>query len=308
MVVLRAELVAGAGGGAGVSVDRRLILPGLEGVDLMFRLRSGMIAGEAEKIVLGDQIYFLTPSQMNDRHEARPAITFSNGGRIPPRRVRELVDRQRPDLSYTDRRELAQRLVARNDFNEIRQWSMRLYQEWMRTLGQNSSFCSFFTEDSDRNWAHYGGLQKGFGVVFDRLATFRIDLADAQGRIYDDGRGAEMAAEPVKYVPIDEYPTIDMDTDWRDGAQNALMIDAIFFTKSKDWEHEREYRPVRPGILNSYQPFDPAQLRALIVTDLTPPALVDELKLLVAQRHLPLPIFMRKPGDGTYVPSYARIA
>lgn len=291
-----------------MSVDRRLKLPGLEHVDLMFRLRPGTWPGEPEEIVLGNKLFFPGPANVNDRHEAKPMIVFSNNGRLSTQQIREMTRRNASGQSYARRREIGNRMINLNSDDKVRQHAMEKMEEWLQGLLDNSSLCCFFGEDSDRNWAHYGSEHKGFGVAFERQTKFLFPTSLMRGHLIDDGGMFEAVAVPVHYSKIDQYPTIDLDGDRASSDTNQQIVDAGFYTKSEDWMLEREYRALRPDVAPSHQTFNESQMRAIIVTEHSDPALQNELVSLASQRARRLPVFRRKLVRGSYFPSYEAIA
>lgn len=79
--------------------------------------------------------------------------------------------------------------------------------------------------DNNLLWSHYGDSHQGFCVEFD-YATLIHDFLLS---------GLEIIAGDVEY--IDEYPE-------RPVPEKLDPINLLFFTKSKDWEYEREIRVI----------------------------------------------------------------
>ena len=284
------------------------MLPGLENISLMYRLRSGTRSGEAETILLTNQLYFASPLAMNDSDEARPKLIFSNHGRIAPRLIREFVDRDSPKLSYTKRRELAANAIRRrNDSAEARANGRKYQEASFRALTQNSSLCCFFRDDMDIHWAHYGNEHRGYALAFERRCDFPFTGPDARDRIGEVDEPFKGFALPVKYRASNEYPVIDMDVDVYDPRKMVRVIVDSQLSKSEQWKHENELRSIRPGVLPSLQEFNPKCLRAVIFCRKAPKALMLELASLLKRRSIAIPLFLREKVEGSYEHTYKQI-
>lgn len=90
--------------------------------------------------------------------------------------------------------------------------------------------------DSFEMWALYADGHRGFVVEFAESFNERPCMRARDGGIY--------SVEPVDYV--DDY-AIDPD-DLYDGERlsHEALIRSVFLRKTKRWEHEREFRVVRP--------------------------------------------------------------
>jgi uncharacterized protein YukE len=97
-------------------------------------------------------------------------------------------------------------------------------------------------------WSHYANNHSGLVLAFDEINEFF--RSPRRGQPYDAGgaRRVKYSSERPKFDPLIDVSLIDNLTD-----EDAIsFFDKMFFTKSKEWEYEEEWRMIKGLIDASY--------------------------------------------------------
>lgn len=186
-------------------------------------------------IVTRGELYFPTPSQLNDPAEAKPRLAKLSLEKI----FSFLYDKfviNNPGLSPTD----YQRTKAHIEHNSTQLGSLVLLKEMTRTFHTELDAFRIYSiskrPDNMALWAKYADDHKGYCLEFSNSGLFA-------------------AAREVSYGDVVDFDPTD-----------PAQINAYFlFQKTLDWQTEEEVRLVAPRGSEPISQFDPNLLTRIIV-------------------------------------------
>ncbi len=196
--------------------------------------KYGRLGAHSQATFSSDQLWFSTPTQLNDPFECRPWFTFEGS-------EEQIIDFlatevRRRDASGASNRALASaRKIYQDRFQrDARSWEA-LRRALLETLNNGIGlYCLSEAPDSILMWSHYANDHKGFCLEFE---------ATDQTPVFGE-------AQKVSYS--DKYPQVDFFN-----TPHEKQVDLIFLTKFSGWSHEQEWRIVDhqrgPG-LRAYPP------------------------------------------------------
>lgn len=113
-------------------------------------------------------------------------------------------------------------------------------ESWNNRIG----LCSFSAiPNNDLMWSHYADAHRGFCLGFDTTILLTPLLFDY--------------LEPIDYV--DQFPKANWSQD------STTRFYKRFFTKSRKWEYEQEWRISKNHIEDRVKPFNPIALKEIIL-------------------------------------------
>ena len=117
------------------------------------------------QLLLESKLFFAAPDSLNDPFECLPRFEFSKNGVATPKQIRQMVDRYRPDLSWTRRRELAKTLEKKSSMPESLAIFRPSLELALREQFRNVAVCCFSDNaDNSLQWAHYANGHTGFAL------------------------------------------------------------------------------------------------------------------------------------------------
>lgn len=165
-------------------------------------------------IVIGQKIYWPSPTQFNDPFDCSPAVKIPKGPRFKTL-TREMHRRNLPNASRKDMRKFL-RDVGKTPPGQYRRWLV----ENLKSMMEGSSVYSLATEaENILMWSHYANSHKGVCIRFDArklLQTFPV-------------------ASPIHYSP--ERPEISFGEE-----ESSELLKKLILTKSNLWGYEKEWR------------------------------------------------------------------
>lgn len=193
-------------------------------------------AGWLKDILVGHQLYFPKPSELNDPFDCFPSIR-SNDNPEHLRRVAEGIAEKRKldgaerDALIAQVSRLTPEVMRSEDFRQGAYHAFGLHRDQMRI------FCLSERYDSALMWSHYADSHKGMVLVFDTNADpFR-------------------EAERVEYRMV--RPHILSSDRGHESMRRTLLV------KAEDWRYEQEWRITRVSG-SATVAFPPAALVAII--------------------------------------------
>src|SRR5689334_9574201 len=167
------------------------------------------------RLLVQHEIYFRSPSSLNDFREFRPEVSFA---------ATDIEKRQY--VKHLLRTEVARKLPPARRLQTAGPLLRRLEtnidpfrQEVHRLLQQLGVLSLSDTLDEDLLWAHYADGCRGVCVEF------------------DPNKGLFLMAQKVEYT--DTTPVLNRIKDGRDG-----FLTKAVFTKRISWQHEKEWRVI----------------------------------------------------------------
>jgi hypothetical protein len=207
-----------------------------------------------EPILTRNELYFPTPTQLNDPAEAKPKLA-----KVPLEKIISfLYDMfliNNPGLS-SERYELAKAQIKHNG---VRFGSHVLLREMSKALNTELETLRIYSmskrADNMALWAKYADDHKGYCLEFSNSGLFA-------------------AAQDVSYGDI-----VDLDP------TDPQQINVYFlFQKTLDWQTEEEVRLVAPRGTEAVVSFDPSLLRRIIVGQRMPDTKVNVIQKWANQR------------------------
>ena len=96
-------------------------------------------------------------------------------------------------------------------------------------------------------WAHYAADHSGYCVGIEQF-------------------GWPETCAPLRMKYFDKRPVVDLACDYlSDRKASGQLVDDLMFSKARCWEHEREYRIVRPETSASHQPIPVGAIREILL-------------------------------------------
>ena len=223
---------------------------------------------KAEKVVVGNEIYFASASTFNDPFDLRPVFSLQ----APPERHREDFLRlsRKFDSHLTEEQHLAEadRVMADAMSGENIDMSAAIIQMRHNQLIQEQVgvFCVSTKRDDLLMWAHYADSHRGICLEFDGMSKL---MAHAHKVHYSGDR-----------VPVNPYDD-----------SHGVMMDKSLLTKSEHWSYEEEWRLIRyeggPGPVE----FRPPNLTGIIFGALTSHSTIETVRRWVRQRSTPVNLY-----------------
>ncbi len=184
----------------------------------------------SSRIFTHSELYFASPTQLNDPWEAKPHIVIGDLG-APAYKVKY--------VTWVSQMMMASR--PENDPEKVREWLENHTQERAEELAQEQRngyqrslegyrICSFSDNVTHPLlWSHYSGSHKGFCLEFDA--------------------STDIFGHAMKVTYQTEYPSIDITEPDED-----INLRLSVLTKAQFWAYEGEYRlvsmePNEPGAL-----------------------------------------------------------
>lgn len=201
-----------------------------------------------EPILMRNQLYFPTPTQLNDPAEAKPKLAKLSLEKILSFLYNMFVINN-PGLPQ-ERYELAKEQIK---YNGVKFGSHVLLKEMSKSLNTELETLRIYSMSSRADnmalWTKYADDHKGYCLEFSNSGLFT-------------------AAREVSYGNI-----VDLDPN------DPRQINAYFlFQKTLDWQTEEEVRLVAPRGSKAIVGFDPNLLTRIIVGQYMPDTKVDEIK------------------------------
>jgi hypothetical protein len=191
------------------------------GPSLLYRY----FAVERAKTLLADgRLFFPSASDFNDPFECDPKFNFQASKAERTRYNLRLLREKAPGLPRRDRRELARKSATIESFDEA---ARRLIDRLKSKVGI-LSLCERY--DNLLMWAHYAASHTGICVELRR-----------------DGPPLNLGLKVIycrNYPRVDFFEVAEAIEGSGLAAQSAQKkwVDAIFLTKSIDWDYEQEWR------------------------------------------------------------------
>ncbi|WP_378954886.1 DUF2971 domain-containing protein [Pelosinus sp. sgz500959] len=222
----------------------------------------------ARKILWNNELYLNSAKNFNDPFDS--CIMFNLKGsndewfRATIDMIAELSKRK---LTQEEKEEWKKKIYFA-DTDELKD-SRREFVEQL-VMGKtrtNSGICCFSKEkDNILMWSHYAKDHTGICLEFDY---------------------SNPAFPPVRKVIYEEnYPPINIVD-----INNKEKITDLYFTKSKDWEYENEYRISNVDVINDTIEFDPQILTGVICGEAMKEKDVKQLIRFLSCRSTPLTLY-----------------
>jgi hypothetical protein len=194
-----------------------------------------------ERIFKNNEIYFAAPKDFNDPFDSLISFVYPRSRSERERFVREWVQNSLPELpSKVADRQVRGSVKIGDDIPHME----AICEQLSRQMQEESAvFCMTQRKDSIVMWSHYAEYHTGFCLEF---RTDNSLFSQARPIIYSDDLPCQdfiefMSPRPNRMVP------------W------------YLVTKRKDWEYEKEWRLVNPGILPGQKQYPPESLTGVIL-------------------------------------------
>lgn len=234
------------------------------------------------EIVLESKLWFSTPGGFNDPFEARPHIDWGLESSPPTKEyIASMTEQLMPMYSDAERAEtvsLGVERLAKPDWTTVLQG---IDQQVKDAFRKTSMLCFSTDEKNVLMWSYYASGHAGFCLGFEFPEPWMCDA--------DGTESFEIPIEEVKYA--DRYPYVKFDSDLRDPLVLEKVVQLAVLTKSNDWLHEKEWRCLRPLILDGHQPFATTALKSVTLGFRMPDPRKEEMKELLRQRNHPIELF-----------------
>ena len=181
--------------------------------------KYGRLNKHSEALFSGDEIYFASPSQLNDPFECRPYLTFEGTDEQYVDVYTTILSKDRPDLTTKEARTIALETLCAGSFKKREIWSV-FRKKVIESLNKNIGlYCLTKKNNNILMFSHYGYDHKGYCLEFDASDTTPI-LSGALEVSYKE-----------KYPHVYFFKT-----------PNDEQRRLIFLTKFTDWGYEEEWR------------------------------------------------------------------
>jgi hypothetical protein len=228
-------------------------------------------------LIVHSRLYFAKPSQLNDPFECRIPPDFEASELAREAYWREAVARQR--LNPRDRKALIRKMVGLTRTPNGRR---KLTEQTYQALDKNGVTCFAPSPCKTLMWSYYGEGHTGVAV------RFKTDLDELMrfGQLH-----GMILPVPVRYQQ--GFPRIEFYA--QDQSERAL---ALVGTKSKDWEHEEEWRFLLPG-RSGVMRIPPTMVVGVVLGMRATRTTEAQVRSWAAERSLPLKIdrVVNKPGS-----------
>jgi hypothetical protein len=196
-----------------------------------------------EQLIVNNRIYFPSSADFNDPLDCRIPPSFNGSSLKVETWWRRFVKEAFPSESLHDHRSRIKEMVARSHTESGRQ---RMIDSTFRTLSRQGILSLSEKADSMLMWSYYANGHRGIAVRFDMDFTM---LADSLPDYFF----------PIKVRYSHDFPDLEFyDT------SNDDRVRTLIGTKSKEWEHEREWRIVARET-TGYVTFKPESIIGIIL-------------------------------------------
>lgn len=180
--------------------------------------KSDKLIKRLENIFNKRKIYLSDPNKFNDPFDCRANLTIHESILKRNHYIREMIRKYFPGKTRKEQESLIKE--AKIKINEG-DYQYQIYEESRKIFGV---YCLSDKNDDLLMWSHYSEGHKGLCIEFDTS--------------YD----GLLFGTSMKVIYSDQYPTVNiMDIG------NLKEFQKAFFTKSKHWEYEQEWRIFRMG-------------------------------------------------------------
>lgn len=260
--------------------------------EILYRYQTVSASLKAERDMFSKhQMWFADPRSLNDPFECRPHFIFSRGSELSEQEAAIVVaNNAPPEMSFVDREKKVRELVTASKDEATRAAYQSTFADAMQTLLHSVSIKSFSTvPDSLPQWAYYANGHQGYCVGF--------RFSEPWSYADNAGRRLAVAIGQVEYA--EDYPTFDCDIDFRDPDEESWFKGGLL-TKSIHWKPENEWRAIRTNCRASYQRFEPAWIRSVILgAKMSPKRRAKVMKLL--NRHpTPIEVYNARERPGRF--------
>ena len=216
-------------------------------------------ADTAKEIIRNGTLKFTKPSDFNDAFDCdleHLKFDFSSKSSIIDSELdtllRSMIETSGLDIPFEEFKTMQ---LSRNDL-----WEEAYKKAQQRKMDVSGILCFSIDHLSNPMWGHYAKEHTGICLGFD-LST---------DKLFHNFNDDEITNDIVEYGFNPNEPT-----NYFNNPEAAIK--KILFTKSKEWEYEKE---LRLAILYSvgYQPFNKRALKKVILGLKTPIIIIDELK------------------------------
>lgn len=180
--------------------------------------KYGRINEYSETLFSAAQVWFSSPSELNDPFECQPWITFNGDGNQIVSSLTRALQQSNPLMTPYSATAEAVAIYLQGRHRDPQTWE-NVRKEVLNFENQISLYCLSQVPDSILMWSHYSDGHNGYCLEFE--AT---DYTELFGE-----------AQQVQYS--EDYPTFD-----NFNTPRNEQIDLVFFTKYKGWCYEQEWR------------------------------------------------------------------
>ena len=190
-------------------------------------------------VLVNSRVWFSCPLGFNDPFDCSPIIDMSGTDDEFRKLAWSVLERQRPDLSATDRRGLIE--------TQVRQRTERMTDAagcdaWRMSIERMGMLCLAERPDDQLMWGHYASRHRGICFGFDTgVSPFNQALRVAYCEVRPTFRGLERVEEKMHQ-----------------------MIWSALTTKPVHWKYEQEWRVFMPNHIGAME-FDPTALKVVVV-------------------------------------------
>lgn len=182
-----------------------------------------------KKILLDTELFLPSPKRFNDPFDCKIPVAYyllESDHNLRKKYFPEMVKRHFPNYNQAQTDREVERLESERfytDFRRMVDYDQSYYEEFCSRWGV---FSMSATPLSTLMWAHYSNNHRGFCLGFDPKKLF----SDSNSF----GGGGEVTYK-------EKFPVIRPDQDF------MLQSFVQMYTKSKEWEYEKEYRVDKLG-------------------------------------------------------------
>lgn len=219
----------------------------------LYKFRYFDKEGRHLKILSDKELFFASPDSFNDPFDCQAPVRSTAGSRdqIISRFVR-IHKISYPYLTTAQPYEFATDSYQKKTFMSPERIEMLNKQKQDFISRSVGFFCMSSNYRTILSWSHYSDSHRGFCVGIEVKMLAKLCAA------YNDTHGPPMGLMPVKYDNL--FPMIDPFVD-----SDQAKLQKQFFTKSKEWEYEREYRVMLAEGANTFVKVENLELRRLIL-------------------------------------------
>ena len=176
-------------------------------------------------------------NEFNDPFDCQFQVKFVGSDYDKVKFIEDLLKKASPHLTRQKRRSVAhthsKSLSDSDPANTVRVRARQAIEEW-------GICCLSVVRDNILMWSHYAKEHYGFCLEFSNELQV-VPMVYQK----DEGQKAPFPVVPLRVMYSEEYPVFNpLSPD--DSANKTLL------TKAKQWEYEREWRMVCPGMTGSY--------------------------------------------------------
>jgi hypothetical protein len=246
-------------------------------VSICYLYKYGRLNSHSEALFSTAEVWFASPSHLNDPFECRPWFSFNGTSVDVAEALAKILRRKNPYLTPESAMALAVSIVLEGRHKDPKTWE-RHRNEVIAMLGQHIGlFCMSEKRDSILMWSHYGNDHQGYCLEFEAKDTTPV-FGAAQQVIYSG-----------------DYPQIDFFS-----TPNNEQVDKIFLTKYSDWSYEREWRIVKHEKGPGSHPYPPEMLTGIIFGIRMPDADKARIRIWAAQRGAPVKFYQAARSEDSF--------